>query len=358
MNEAVSNELSKSKQSVLNAYASEGKYIAPRAPYGYRKDPDDCHRLIIDPGAAANVKMIFGMAQHGTALTEIVRNLNQSGIMPPSLYARQNGLQGNYQDSATGWNTRTLKKMLTNCTYMGKLIQGKDHIAVSGTHEPIISETVFERVQQILSAHHTISRPDEPVENLLKGKVICRKCGTKMQHKRGTGHADWYFYTCVTKNRRGADACSGEYIREDVILSAVRKKLLEMQPDFIEKKRRCEKQKAELETQLGQLHGKQRDAIAKRRAEYERFIAGTYTRQEYHEAVSVFPLFETQINEITFNLDSITSRLSCWQALLDAEKSQVGFERVLRSQVRQVVVSNGEVFDIAFCNLASLVNGV
>ena len=43
MNEAASNELSKSKQSILNGYASDGKYIAPRAPYGYRKDPDDCH---------------------------------------------------------------------------------------------------------------------------------------------------------------------------------------------------------------------------------------------------------------------------------------------------------------------------
>lgn len=214
--------------------------------------------------------------------------------------------------------------MLTNSTYTGKLIQGKYHIAVSGTLEPIISEDVFEQVQQILSAQHTISRPDEPVENLLKGKVICSKCGAKMQHKRGTGHADWYFYTCVTKNHRGADACSGEYIREDVILSAVWKKLLEMQPDFIEKKRRCEKQKAELETQLGQLNGRQRDAIAKRRAEYERFIAGKYTRQEYHEAVSVFPLFETQINEVTFNLDSITLRLSCWQALLDAVKNKQG----------------------------------
>ena len=31
MNETVSNELSKSKQCVLNTYASEGKYIAPRA---------------------------------------------------------------------------------------------------------------------------------------------------------------------------------------------------------------------------------------------------------------------------------------------------------------------------------------
>lgn len=89
MNEAVSNELSKSKLSVLSAYASEGKYIAPRAPYGYRKDPNDCHKLVVDPDAATTVRLIFDMAQCGTPLTEMARNLNQSGILPPSLYARQ-----------------------------------------------------------------------------------------------------------------------------------------------------------------------------------------------------------------------------------------------------------------------------
>ena len=30
-------------------------------------------------------------------------------------------------------------------------------------------------------------------ENILKGKVICGCCGRKMQRKRGTNHADWYF---------------------------------------------------------------------------------------------------------------------------------------------------------------------
>lgn len=347
MNEAVSNELSKSKQSVLNAYASEGKYIAPRAPYGYRKDPDDCHRLIIDPEAAANVKMIFGMAQLGTPLTEIVRNLNQSGIMPPSLYARQNGLQGNYQDSTAGWNTRTLKKMLTNCTYTGKLIQGKEQIVAPGTHESIISEAVFKQVQQQLSvtgqkapAHRDMS------DNPLRGKVICGKCGAKMQRKRGTGHADWYFYTCVTKNRWGTDACSGEYIREDAILSAIKKRLLEIQPDCIEKKRHCEQQKLELEVQLMQLKNKQQEAMAQRRVEYERFITGKYTKQEYFKAVSAFPLLEQQIDNIEAKIEQVNAELNRLEIYVNSIRQQNQFDIVLKEYILQIIIGNGTVNDI------------
>ena len=349
LNEAVSNELSKSKQSVLNAYASEGKYIAPRAPYGYRKDPDDCHRLIIDPDAAANVKMIFGMAQLGTPLTEIVRNLNRSGILPPSLYARQNGLQGNYQDSTAGWNTRTLKKMLTSYTYAGKLIQGKEQIVAPGTHESIISEAVFEQVQQQLSsAEQKVHAPRGLSENPLRGKVICGKCGSKMQRKRGTGHANWYFYTCVTKNRRGADTCSGEYIREDAILSAIKKRLLEMQPDCIEKKRHCEQQKLELEVQLMQLKNKQQEAMARRRAEYERFITGKYTKREYCEAVSAFPLLEPQIDNIETKIEQINDELGRLEIYVNATKSQGQFDIMLKEYISQIVIGSGNVNNIVF----------
>ena len=39
----------------------EGKFIGSRAPYGYQKDPNDCHKLIIDPETAPIVKQIFEM---------------------------------------------------------------------------------------------------------------------------------------------------------------------------------------------------------------------------------------------------------------------------------------------------------
>ena len=39
--------------------------------------------------------------------------------------------------------------------------------------------------------------------------------------KRGTNHAELVFFTCITKNRLGADKCTGMYAREEDVLSAV-----------------------------------------------------------------------------------------------------------------------------------------
>jgi len=46
-----------------------------------------------------------------------------------------------------------------------------------------------------------------------------------MQRKRGTNHADWYFFTCITKNRLGADKCTGMYAREEDIFNAIYRQL-------------------------------------------------------------------------------------------------------------------------------------
>ncbi len=36
-----------------------GKFTGARPPYGYKKSPDDCHKLIVDEETAPVVKQIF-----------------------------------------------------------------------------------------------------------------------------------------------------------------------------------------------------------------------------------------------------------------------------------------------------------
>lgn len=47
------------------ALAKEGKFIGSRAPFGYIKDPNDRHHLIVDEEAATVVKDIFKMFCNG-----------------------------------------------------------------------------------------------------------------------------------------------------------------------------------------------------------------------------------------------------------------------------------------------------
>ena len=84
------------------------------------------------------------------------------------------------------------------------LIQGKEKRAVMGTHEALVDKDTFESIQKSFQARaFNIAPKGQPAENILKGKVICGCCGGKMQRKRGSDHADWHFFTCITKNRLG-----------------------------------------------------------------------------------------------------------------------------------------------------------
>lgn len=346
-NEAVSNEISQSTQTVLNTYARDGKYIAPRAPYGYRKSPDDCHKLLIDPEAAAIVRKIFAMAQEGTTVTEIVRRLNQEGVLPPSLYARQHGLIGKYQDADGCWNTKTAKNILTNYTYTGNLIQGENRVSAANTHVAIIPIEVFDAVQKRFFTTESCRKVDVS-DNPLRGKVICEHCGSKMQRKRGSGKADWFFFTCITKNRRGAEYCNGAYIRESDVLLTIRQELQTMQPQCLASITQYEDKIAEIKETLHGLTDMENIQMAKRQKAYEQYITGQYTTKEYKKAVSEIPLLTLRIDPLHAELERLEEIHKMLNARISALCGQSAFESLMKHQLLQVVVSGGVASEVIF----------
>ena len=221
-NEQVSVDTKKKVEMVLDMKAQHGAFIGPRAPFGYKKSEEDHTCIVPDAEAAEIVNRIFQMAANNVGITAIVRYLNKNAIPTPIQYARSRGLTGNYDDGNGSWNTRSVKYILTNRTYTGVLVQGKEKRVVEGTHEPLVDINNFEKIQHGLQARAFNLTPGEPTtENILKGKVVCGCCGGKMQRKRGSNHADWYFFTCITNNRLGGDKCTGMYVREEDIFSAM-----------------------------------------------------------------------------------------------------------------------------------------
>lgn len=55
----------------------KGEYVGSYAPYGYIKDPDDVHHLIIDKEAAKVVRMIYELTLNGYGRTAIAKKLNE-----------------------------------------------------------------------------------------------------------------------------------------------------------------------------------------------------------------------------------------------------------------------------------------
>ena len=91
-NEFYARDTSKKVRAVRKACAENGKFMGTYAPLGYRKDPQDKHRLIIDEEIAPLTRRIFDLRGSGMGFYAIAKLLNEEGILPPGdLYYQRKG---------------------------------------------------------------------------------------------------------------------------------------------------------------------------------------------------------------------------------------------------------------------------
>ncbi len=288
LNEQVSIETKVKVKEMLFMKAKRGEFIGPRAPFGYQKSSTKPEQLIPDPVSSIVVRQIFAMAAAGTGVTAIVRHLNERGILTPIQYARSNGLSGNYNDGNGSWNSRSVKYILTNRTYTGMLVQGKEKQAVDATHEPLVDAKTFDTIQRAFQAKsYNIVEKGQTSENILKGKVICGCCGGRMQRKRGTNHADWYFFTCNTNNRLGAGKCTGMYIREEDVFRAIYRQLkIYVNENYISDAQ-YEQQIQEFSDQINDLTQRKTDAWTSAMEHYELLFQGKISKEDFRTVMDI-----------------------------------------------------------------------
>lgn len=352
MNEAFVKDIRQKTQSSIDLCIKQGGFVAPRAPFGYQKSPDNCHQLIVDSIAAGVVQRIFDMAVNQIGLTEIVRTLNQEKILTPIRYAVANGLKGNYDKGNGLWNTRTVKKILTNITYTGVLVQGKENILIENTQEAIVSKIVFDKVQCLLSGkplrmENTVKPSID--DNPLKGKVICGNCGGKLQRKRGVGNANWYFFTCITKNCMGAEHCSGMYVRETAIIDAVCAELSNRIRSWEAEADKRRKEQLELKLQIDCL---ERDLDAQNKEHqkiYEDMVLGKISTTEYSDLKSVQPDLKSKLLKKRQQLEQIENEMKIWRQFCDVEAGECDLKDVIERYLSTVTVCDDKRIVVELC---------
>lgn len=241
INESVAATTSVNVRGTLNMNRKQGKFIGSFPTYGYLKDPDDHHKLIIDEETAPIVQMIFHKFISGTSIVGIAKELNAMGIPNPSAYKRLKGY--NYRHPAGKqndglWPDSSVRRILKNEMYIGNMVQGKnttvsykihqcravpkeDWIKVTGTHEAIIDPDTF-RLAQSLMGRHIRKPPEQNQVHLLAGFVRCAKCGRIMSRKTNRhSYGTYHYYRCVTNNRMKPGGCTRGSLRVDRIEGAV-----------------------------------------------------------------------------------------------------------------------------------------
>ena len=252
MSEWYARDISKKIKSVFRTKGEKGIPIGSKAPYGYKKDPLDKHRWIIDESAAAVVRRIYKLIIEGYGPFQVARILHDDKVEKPSYYLAKNGIVKKQSALDTpypySWNAFTVTHIVARIEYLGHLANFKheklsfkskkfvtkpkeDWLIFENTHEPIVSQETWDLAQKLRETKRRIDTTGEA--NPLTGFLFCSDCGSKMygNRKKGGGRKSDNFYSCKVHKNTVAyfekSPCTQHYVTtyavREIVLDVIRR---------------------------------------------------------------------------------------------------------------------------------------
>ncbi len=247
VNDAYCSDISKKVKSHQKVKREKGDFIGAFAVYGYRKDPKNSNRLLVDAYAAGIVKKIFTCKIAGLSNLAIAEKLEEMGILSPLEYKKlheEKFSTGFATRVRAKWSAVAVRRILTNELYTGMMVQGKhekvshkvkrsvekpkeEWVRVADTHEAIVSAEDFETVQKLLEVDTRASAGNAGC-HMFTGFLFCGDCGEPMVRRvnryKGTERV---YFICPTRNK--GIGCTRHSIAEEklkhLILAGIEQQL-------------------------------------------------------------------------------------------------------------------------------------
>ena len=182
-NQFFSDSLSEKTRFRMQAGREAGRWLWV-APLGYLNDKAT-KRVVLDPERAALVTKSFELLADGTAIGDVMRQVEALGLRTRS---------------GRTIPKQTFSRMVRNPFYAGWIVNGKTR--VRGAHDALISDEQFEKVQARLKGYAPRApEADDPFP--LRGFIRCSRCGKNLTAGWVTGRNQKYpRYWCWTKGCR------------------------------------------------------------------------------------------------------------------------------------------------------------
>ena len=238
---------SKKIRAVKRANAKEGIYTAKKASYGYKMGTDKKRAPVIDEETAPIVRRIFEMYASGTSPRKIAETLNLEGVLSPAAYAYEKFGQKAKPNAMGLWSAITIREMLNKIIYIGHMPQlrwtslsYKNHkrfrkdknewAVVYNTHEPIISQELWNRVQERQKSIATGKKTKLGFTHPLSGFVVCADCGNKMKLCTSISRNGnrLFHFDCGYHVRYGKAYCFSHFISANILEQIVLEDIREM----------------------------------------------------------------------------------------------------------------------------------
>lgn len=249
MNEAYSRDLSHKIGTAFDTKRAKGEMLYRVIPYGYEKSGNPMHPYKIDENSANVVRRIFQMYADGYNTSKIVSFLNETKVPTPRQYHISKGLTRPPKEHDY-WNTVMISNMLRNIVYIGAMEQEKarrsfcenlpmtlypkeEWKVYKNVNEPIISEELFYKVQELMPKHKKAKTEDCPERHkvsIVENLFYCKVCGKPLS-RRWEYRGKYYIYICKTHAVYGNMACTNkrsitEKDVESVVKAQVREQIM------------------------------------------------------------------------------------------------------------------------------------
>ena len=233
-NEFYARDTSRKIRAVQKAKGERGVPLTVNVPYGYVKDTEDKRKWIVDEEAAAVVRRIFEMCMEGRGPQQIANQLKADKVLTPTAYKKRKGMKTPQAapENPYGWCDSSVVNILERREYTGCTVNFKTYsnsiwdkkqrenpvekqAIFENTHEAIISDDVFKRVQEIRQHRHRKTRSGR--SSMFSGLVFCSDCGEKLYYGATNNYrTEGAFFDC-SLHWKYKEKCPTHYIRESIL---------------------------------------------------------------------------------------------------------------------------------------------
>lgn len=382
VNEMYARDVSKKTKAAKKAKARDGQFIGSKVPFGYKIDPNDRHHLIVDEPAAQVVKRIFRLASEGVGYNKMAKIFREEKVLTPIAYFNLNNpdyFKSDYWRKEFDWHVTSIRAILNNEVYLGKLVYGKqrnksmkskekvrnpkeDWIVVENCHEPIITQELWDTVHKILNAKHHPAKAGEV--QMFAGLLYCSDCGhcltySQKQRKDGSYHGA---YSCWMYKTHGKEYCASHYITFDTIYELV---LIDIQRNLFQYRKNTDKFKSILSRKYQSDSQKQAEQITleyeqkQKRCEeldkiisrlYEDNVLGRIGDERYESMSQSYELEQVEIKKalpiLKSKIDELKRQSDCADNFINVIKKYTIIDKldaaILNELIDKIVVHHKE----------------
>lgn len=391
-NEMYAKDISKKICSAKRTAQEQGKFTSGRAPYGYQIDPEDKQHLVVDEETAPVVRQLFELLADGNTIHGIATMMNELGIPSPGRILYERGIATTDKFKNSRWYMPTIRRILTDEIYLGWMVSGRyrstyqttgqkgtlrlpreEWIVTKGTHEPIVTEDLFNRVQEYfvktkeIYGQTALYNSKNKKSSIFTSHLRCGECGKGMYlrfKKSGDGiRKGWYY--CPMHENYNSSYCTKKAMKQEdleaVVLKLIRAQI-QLFTDSRElclslNKREVNKTKYKIYcTHIRDIQSQIDKYVGLKASLYSDFVDGIITQddyismgQQYAQKADELRIFLAELEREAVKYSLTFAAGGSWAQLVEKYHDiQVLTEEVVDAFIDEITLYNNGHIDVKF----------